>query len=139
MPYATVSDIVNGNTNIQDSSSKVLHSLAKALGCSMDQLYKAGAGTSTVPEKFRFCFWDTDFDVLDTQKNKEFIISRLLERGGISGLLWIDSAYTPKEIREAIKKTRNFSRRTAAFASEEYKVPRKDMAFFQAGGTDWRH
>ena len=34
-----------------------------------------------IPKKFEPCFWDTEFEKLDTEENKYYIISRLYNRG----------------------------------------------------------
>ena len=39
IPYSTLSDIVNGKTDIKDSSARILHSLAESLAVPMDVLY----------------------------------------------------------------------------------------------------
>ncbi len=45
VPYSTLSDIVNGRTDIKDSSARVLHGLSEALDMSMDSLYGCGDET----------------------------------------------------------------------------------------------
>ena len=39
VPYSTLLDIINGKTNIQNTSAKVLYNLSKTIGISMEELY----------------------------------------------------------------------------------------------------
>lgn len=65
-------------------------------------------GAGSLPEKLRPYFWDTDFDALDTRKNKLFIISRLYTKGGKPGVKWVDENYTDDDIMEAARKRKDF-------------------------------
>lgn len=48
VPYSTISDIVNGKTEIGAVSAKVLYSISKALGMSMEQLYLSRESGNTI-------------------------------------------------------------------------------------------
>lgn len=54
-----------------------------------------------IPKKFEPCFWDTEFEKLDTEENKYYIISRLYNKGGISGITWVEDNYSIEDITEA--------------------------------------
>lgn len=48
-------------------------------------------------------FWDADFEKLDVIKDKEFIVSRVVERGSELEILHVHSAYTYREIYTILK------------------------------------
>ena len=43
-----------------------------------------------IPKEFKKYFWDTDFEKLDIQKNKKYIISRLYNFGDIEEIKWLN-------------------------------------------------
>ena len=45
-------------------------------------------------------FWDTDFERLDLQKNKEYIISRLYCYGDLKAIKWIKETYSKEDIKK---------------------------------------
>ena len=38
---------------------------------------------SKLPESFREYFWDVNFDELDWQKARQFVLKRIIDRGGL--------------------------------------------------------
>ncbi|MCD8014202.1 MAG: hypothetical protein LUG99_13690 [Lachnospiraceae bacterium] len=96
-----------------------------------------------VPERFRSCFWDSDFDDLDIEKNKDFIITRLYVKGGLSGIDWVHLHYSDSEIEEAAKKRRALNPIVANYLRKKYNLAKEDMAYYRMssmGGTDlWNY
>ena len=81
VPYATVSDIVNGKTQLENSSSETLYRLSKALGVSMEELLSPYLIKRTSFENFKssIChrvkeLGDIDFIVntLESQEIREY-------------------------------------------------------------------
>lgn len=62
-------------------------------------------------------FWDVDFNNLKLDSNKEFIISRLLEKGRIECYKWLLGNYSKDEISQIISSGYNISSSTQVFAS----------------------
>ncbi len=60
-------------------------------------------------------FWDVDVDLLDREKNKDFIIVRVLEGGTDSEIWYIESIYSRQEIIAALKNTRGACKKTLNF------------------------
>ena len=60
-------------------------------------------------------FWDTDPNKIDKEKNKEYIIARILESGTIDDIHWLRKNYTDEEISEVIINTGSISKKTATF------------------------
>ncbi len=61
------------------------------------------------------CFWDVDKEKIDKEKNKDFIISRVLEYGTIDDVRNLMENYTKKEIAETVKKSFNISKKQPIF------------------------
>lgn len=72
-------------------------------------------------------FWDTDFSKIDFKKNKEYVISRILEYGDPPAITWLFKTYSKKAIKEAFKSKRGFSRKTANFWSKVLDVDRNEI------------
>lgn len=87
-------------------------------------------GPGHLPEKLRPYFWDTDFDALDTQKNKLFIISGLYTKGGLAGVKWVDENYTDGDIMEAAGKRRDFTPVVANYLRKKYGLEKEEMAYY---------
>ncbi len=60
-------------------------------------------------------FWDVDVDLLDVEKNKNFIIVRVLERGTDPEIWYIESGYSQQEIIAALKNTKGACKKTLNF------------------------
>ena len=48
IPYSTISDIVNGKTDIKNVSARILYNLSKALDVTMEQLYLSEDSSNTI-------------------------------------------------------------------------------------------
>ena len=58
----------------------------------------------SLPLRFKPIFWDTDFEKLDLEKNKLFIISRMYCKGGFPGIYWVEHHYSDEEIEKELRK-----------------------------------
>jgi hypothetical protein len=63
----------------------------------------------------RELFWDTDVTRLDLQENKQYIIERALELGDEKAVRWLFSSYTRSDIKKALRKSRNISRKSSHY------------------------
>ena len=72
-------------------------------------------------------FWDVNPENLDWQKSKQFIIERVLVRGGMNDMKKIISLYNKTDIREAIKKSRDLDKLTHNFCSNYFNIPKAEM------------
>lgn len=93
-----------------------------------------------LPEKLRPYFWDTDFDSLDKEINKGYIISRLYTKGRVEGMLWVNRNYTEKDIIYAAKKRRDLTPIVANYLQKKYGLKREEMAYYRLAqnGNHWR-
>lgn len=60
-------------------------------------------------------FWDTDVTCLDPQENKQYIIERTLELGDEKAVRWLFSIYARSDIKKALQKSRNISRKSSQY------------------------
>jgi len=56
-----------------------------------------------------------DLSLLDAEKDKDFIIVRVLERGTDVEIMHIESTYSQQEIISALENTRGVSKKTINF------------------------
>ena len=66
-------------------------------------------------ELIRRFFWDIDFDTLDFDQNREYIIARILEYGDPEAIHWMFAKFSKRKILETLKTYREFSPRTVYF------------------------
>jgi len=52
-----------------------------------------------LPPEFKKYFWDVDFETLDLVKRWKFILSRLMEIGGLDAARWISQSIASKMMR----------------------------------------
>ena len=60
-------------------------------------------------------FWDVDINSLDTELDKRFIITRVLERGTDLEIFYIESIYTRDEIIAVLEGTKGSCKKTINF------------------------
>ena len=65
-----------------------------------------------VPREF---FWDTDPARLDLQQNKQYVIDRILELGDEKAVVWLFSIYSRSDIRKALQRSRNISKKSTQY------------------------
>lgn len=70
-------------------------------------------------------FWDTDTDELDIDKNAPYIISRLLNKGGMAGYCWVKDLYSDQAITDAVIHRRDFDPIVRNFMASQYHIPKE--------------
>ena len=60
-------------------------------------------------------FWDIDFETLEAEKNKKYIIERILELGDENAAKWIFKNFSKKDILNALKNNRKISKKSLNF------------------------
>ena len=60
-------------------------------------------------------FWDVEFDKLDTETDKNFIISRLTQRGSDLELLHLHSVFTYEQIYKVLSNFKGVDKKTLEF------------------------
>ena len=68
-------------------------------------------------------FWDTKPEDLDIDKNSAYIISRLLNMGGMPGYLWVQELYNQDDIIHAVIHRRDMRPVVRNFMAQQYHIP----------------
>lgn len=75
----------------------------------------------------RKLFWDIPLENIDSQKHKDFIVERVIGRGGLYDFYYLLKLYTKEEIIGALKKSRSFDRKIVNFCSLYFHIPKAEM------------
>lgn len=60
-------------------------------------------------------FWDIDLDALDPERNKRFIIERILARGDVDDVRWAKSHYGDEDLKETLIASKSLDRKSLSF------------------------
>ncbi len=58
---------------------------------------------TSIPFELKKFFWDVDFEKLDLQNNRKFILERLLNFGTFETFHWIFTTFNNAEVRTLLK------------------------------------
>ena len=79
-------------------------------------------------EQYRVdAFWDSPLDSIDPVRNRNFVIERLLDYGGMDAIKWLFEYYGPETLKDVIRTSRRLSRSTASFWGTYFSVPREQI------------
>ncbi len=70
---------------------------------------------SSLLSQYKFLFWDVDTNRLERSVHKEFIISRILEKGNLLAIKIMFKVYSAEEISKIVFTSSNISTQTASF------------------------
>ncbi len=83
-----------------------------------------------MPIELKKYFWDTEFNKLDKEKNKRYIIARLYCYGDINEIKWIKENYSQEDIEDVAKNCRNLNPLVANYLRQQFKLNKEDMAYY---------
>lgn len=72
-------------------------------------------------------FWDCNPDLIDFKKNQRYVIERVLTRGFIEDFYILLKIYTPDEIRNALRKSKELDPKTINFCSTFFNISKSEM------------
>lgn len=78
-----------------------------------------------LPEFLKPYFWDVNFRSLDAEKDRTFILKRVIDRGNTQALRWTLDRYSVESIKEIVFKSRDISRKTANFWAKIFNLDPK--------------
>ena len=87
--------------------------------------------TNKLPEFLKPYFWDVDFEKLNIERSAEFITHRLLNKGNLEAVLWVQDTYPMDLIKKVLKNNQDFSFKTASFWGLIYGIPLSELKCFQ--------
>ena len=83
-----------------------------------------------MPEELKKYFWDPEFEKLDIQKNKRYIISRLYCYGDLKALRWIRENYSDEDIEDVARNSRNLKPLVANYLRQQFNLKKEEMAYY---------
>lgn len=78
---------------------------------------------SLIPRQLERFFWDVDFTAIDTERNKDYIITKILEYGDFDALKWLFGNFVSDDIQQVLIERRGFSQKTANFWRVFFNLP----------------
>lgn len=69
-----------------------------------------------IPKNFKKMFWDIDVKTLKN-KNSDFVITRLAEKGGLDAGRWLLKTFGKRKVKNIVKSSRNVSIKSKNFWS----------------------
>lgn len=57
---------------------------------------------SKIPENIAPCFWSYNIEDIDLKKDKEMVITRILNYGSPERIKWLYSVYTEDDVRDVV-------------------------------------
>lgn len=71
----------------------------------------------TITKQIQPFFWETDLTKIDIEKNKLYIIERILELGDSEATRWLFSNFSLPDIKKTLEKSRRISKKSKNFWS----------------------
>jgi len=78
-------------------------------------------------KEMKSLFWDTDPDQLDQRRNAPYIISRLLNMGGMAGYCWVKDLYTPEDVIWTVIHRRDLKPVVRSFMAQQLNIPKEKL------------
>lgn len=85
-----------------------------------------------MPEELKKYFWDTQFEKLDLNKNKIYIISRLYCYGNLEAIKWVRDTYNIEDIKKVAINSRNLNPLVANYLRQKLNLKKEEMAYYRA-------
>lgn len=83
------------------------------------------------PKSLKSLFWDIEFEDLDIQRHKTFIITRLLNFGDQDCIKWLFNTYSKEEIKDVVKNSRSLLKKPARFWQLYFNLKEDEMRCFE--------
>ena len=90
----------------------------------------------TLPELLRPLFWDAEWNNVDSERNLDFIIERVLSLGNDEQLSWLRKNIPCEAIRRVVMKSRRLSRKTARCWQNYFGLREEEMQCFGMFSTN---
>lgn len=84
-----------------------------------------------MPIELKKYFWDTEFEKLNVEKNKKYIISRLYCYGDLKAIKWVKENYTSDDIKEVAKNSRDLKPIVANYLRQQFNLKKEEMVYYR--------
>ncbi len=75
-----------------------------------------------IPDFLKTFLWDVDISEIDIEKNKNYVIERILEYGDIPEVEWLFSNFRKDDIVKVLKKSKRLSAKTGNYFCKVLKL-----------------
>jgi len=80
-----------------------------------------------LPEFLKKYFWDAPFEKIDLQKNREYVLKRILDYGDEKAVAWMYNNFKKAEIIRTLSDSRGYSQKSANYWALMLDVPREEV------------
>ena len=80
-----------------------------------------------LPEFLKKYFWDVDFEDIDLEKRRIYVLRRLLDYGDEEAIQWMWKNFTESEIKDILHNYRGLSLKSANFWAVIVNVKKEDV------------
>lgn len=80
-----------------------------------------------LPLALKKYFWDVEFQKINFEDRKIYILKRILEYGDEHAVAWMWKNFKKRDIKNALSNFRGYSLKTANFWALILDIPRKDV------------
>ena len=80
-----------------------------------------------LPEFLRKYFWEVPFEKIDPQKNREYVLRRIMNCGDEKAVAWMYGNFSEAEMRSALSGFRGYSRKSGNYWALILDVPREHI------------
>jgi len=93
--------------------------------------------TSLTDNLSAFLFWDVDPSGINPQTHRQFIISRVAERGTLSDVRAVWEYYGSETVKSALLNAADLSAKTISFFANQFNLPRDAFRAFRNPPKNW--
>ena len=80
-----------------------------------------------LPKFLEKYFWDVEFEKIDLEKRRVYVLKRLLEYGDKRAVAWMWSNFRKSEMKDALSKFRGYSQKSANFWAVILNIKKEDV------------
>lgn len=87
-------------------------------------------------------FWDVDVSSVDLDKNRAWMVRRILEKGTLDDWLLLKKCYSKDELRNAVSSLRSLEKKATSFACAVLDLDQTKLRCYttrQSQNTPWNH
>ncbi|MDP8274812.1 MAG: hypothetical protein RAO92_00265 [Candidatus Euphemobacter frigidus] len=81
----------------------------------------------SLPKFLEKYFWDVEFEKIEFQKRRVFVLRRILEYGDEKAVAWMGKNFKRSEIKNVLSNFRGYSQKSANFWTLLLDVPREEV------------
>lgn len=72
-------------------------------------------------------FWDSEVEDINLQKNRRYVIERVISRGRMQDFKVLLSLYSIEEIKSAVRQSKELDPKTRHFCSWYFDIPQNEL------------